>query len=137
NTDSKLVRAYDDAIERAQVDPDGHDADRQDGQTSSDEIEPDPNANWLAATLHQTGPDTELSELAGGDELRDREFPVPTALIQAGSQRLLVDQDTISDDESRRGGWIGTREGDRQNLGDVPSCLDQDAVAPDLEQEQR
>ncbi len=72
-------------------------------------------------------------KLAVGEELRDREFPVPPQDTGAISQRLVVDQETLSDETPRMGGAIGTMPGDRQPNGDINDIVDQRAVTPDLQ----
>lgn len=72
-------------------------------------------------------------KLAVGEELRDREFPVPPQDTGAISQRLVVDQETLSDGTPRMGGAVGTMPGDRQSDGDINDIVDQRAVTPDLQ----
>ena len=72
-------------------------------------------------------------KLAVGEELRDREFPVPPQDSGAESRRLLVDQDTLSHQETYPGGKVGTMPGDSQADGDINDIVDQRSVTPDME----
>jgi hypothetical protein len=140
NVDSKIAHVYDEAIARAQVDPNdanGTHASRAEVQGQLDVTAPNPDDLQAEGADPATSPATAESKLGPGEEIRDREFPVPPEMTGSGSGKLLVDQDTMSDDESRRGGRIGTQEGDIQRASDVPSIIDQDAVEPDLGQELR
>ncbi len=74
-------------------------------------------------------------KMAVGEELRDREFPVPPQESGAVSQRLVVDQETLSDEGPRMGGAVGTMPGDRQPNGDINDIVDQRSVTPDLQQQ--
>ena len=74
-------------------------------------------------------------KLAVGEELRDREFPVPPQESGAVSQRLVVDQETLSDEGPRPGGVVGTMPGDHQPNGDINDIVDQRSVTPDLPQQ--
>ena len=74
-------------------------------------------------------------KLAIGEELRDREFPVPPQKSGAASQKLVVDQETMHDGGPRPGGAIGTMPGDQQNVGTVGDIEDQAAKTPDLAQQ--
>lgn len=76
-------------------------------------------------------------KMAIGEELRDREFPVPPQKSGAASQRLVVDQETMPDEGPRPGGAVGTMPGDHQNVGGATDIIDQRAKTPDLIQQQR
>ena len=134
---SKIVRAYDEAIARAEIDPDNPPTDLAEMREQLDSREP--NRYEHRAGRAEVAFDLDVIESIPepGDDLRDREFPVSPEMAGSGSRKLLVDQDTIGDDESRCGGPIGTKAGDIQPGSDVPSILDQNALAPDLGQEQR
>ncbi len=73
--------------------------------------------------------------MAAGEELRDREVPVPPQESGASSQRLVVDQETMHDGGPGPGGAIGTMPGDHQNKGEVGDIEDQAAKTPDLAQQ--
>jgi hypothetical protein len=135
--DSKIAHAYDEAIARAQVDPNNLEPEQAElrGQpdvTTSKQHELRAEGADSVASIA-----TEEDSFGPSDDLRDREFPIPPATANSGSGKLLVDQDTMNDDESRRGGPIGTKQGDIQPRTEVPSVLDQDALMPDLASEQR
>ena len=74
-------------------------------------------------------------KMAIGEELRDREFPIPQGESGAASQKLVVDQETLHDGGTREGGVIGTVLGDRQNKGEVGDIEDQAAKTPDFAQQ--
>lgn len=74
-------------------------------------------------------------KMAVGEELRDREFPVPSQASGAASQKLVVDQETMHDGGPRQGGAIGTLPGDHQNRGEVGDIEDQSAKTPDFAQQ--
>ncbi len=74
-------------------------------------------------------------KMAVGEELRDREFPVPPQESGAASQKLVVDQETMHDGGPRQGGAIGTVAGDHQNKGEVGDIEDQAAKTPDFAQQ--
>ena len=138
--DSKIAHAYDEAIERAQkTDSEGaqhgEEADGPHELLPTDLHESDPGFGGFGA-IRETEPTTLESSLGPGEDLRDHDFPAPAGAMTGGSGKLLVNQNTLPEDESRRGGRPGTRPGDNPRLGIVPSILDQDAVAPDLAQEQ-
>ena len=76
-------------------------------------------------------------KMAIGEELRDREFPVPPQKSGTASQRLVVDQETMTDEGPRPGGAVGTMPGDHQNVGEETDIIDQRAKTPDLLQQQR
>ena len=74
-------------------------------------------------------------KMAVGEELRDREFPVPPQESGAASQKLVVDQETMHDGGPRQGGAVGTIPGDHQNKGEVGDIEDQAAKTPDFAQQ--
>ena len=74
-------------------------------------------------------------KMAVGEELRDREFPVPPQETVAAPQKLVVDQETMTDNGPREGGAIGAVSGDHQNKGVVGDIMDQGADTPDFAQQ--
>ena len=74
-------------------------------------------------------------KMAIGEELRDREFPVPPQETVSAPQKLVVDQETMTDNGPHEGGVIGAVSGDHQNKGVVGDIMDQSADTPDFAQQ--
>jgi hypothetical protein len=135
-SDSKIAHAYDEAIARAQVAPDERDGTHGSVRGGPATTTADPDALLASSGIIEATPATAESKLGPGEELRDREFPVPAEAAGTPSRKLVVNANSLPEDESRRGGRPGTIVGDVQPATVTPSIIDQDAVEPDLASEQ-
>ncbi len=79
---------------------------------------------------------TETSKMnQGGEELRDHDFPVPSAHQGEEAGKGVAPPSSSPDPdqgEIRSGGQHGTVAGDRQPYGETPAIMDQDKSTPDL-----
>jgi hypothetical protein len=148
---SKMSKAFDEALAHNTLPTDGREGERlnqgEDNALSSNNVNnPLTAANVSAAPFSPPAPgqpsassaENALStqsegKMAVGEEIRDREFPIPPQKSGAASPRLVVDQDTMSDEGSRPGEAVGTMPGDHQNVGEAPNIMDQHAQTPDQE----
>ena len=136
-THSKMSEAFDEALAQNATPTDGREGGplyRQGENATSSSAAP----GQASASPAEDALSTQAEgKMAVGEELRDREFPVPPQKSGAASQRLVVDQETMSDEGPRPGGAVGTMPGDHQNVGGATDIIDQRAKTPDLIQQQR
>jgi hypothetical protein len=138
---SKMSEAFDEALARNTLPMDGREGERldqgEDNALSSNNVN-----NPLTAANASASPSSPAEnalstqsegKMAVGEEIRDREFPIPPQKSGAASQRLVVDQNTMSDEGPRPGEAVGTMPGDHQNVGEAPNIMDQHAQTPDQE----
>ncbi len=151
----KMSEEYDQALQANALSTDGREGERvnqrmeaetmsgnmsantgkaQAGTTTVDAAAPAP-ASSSSEPAQQALSTQAEGKLAVGEELRDREFPVPPQKSGAASQKLVVDQETMHDGGPRQGGAIGTMPGDQQNVGTVGDIEDQAAKSPDFAQQ--
>ena len=136
-THSKMSEAFDEALAQNATPTDGRAGEplyRQGENVMSSPAAP----GQASASPAEDALSTQAEgKMAVGEELRDREFPVPPQKSGAASQRLVVDQETMSDEGPRPGGAVGTMPGDHQNVGGATDIIDQRAKTPDLVPQQR
>ncbi len=137
DTDRKVVRAYDEAIAHAQVDPNEPDNDRTRLEAGPALTTFDQKNTPAQELEHALGRGIPESDFGPGDEMRDREFPVPAATAGDGSRKTVTNPHVASSVGTSLSGQEGTRMGDKQPGTMIPSIIDPHDVAPDLIQEQR
>jgi hypothetical protein len=73
-----------------------------------------------------------VGTLAGGDDMRDHDFPTPPTPDLPAEECVTVDQGEMDPEQIFAGGLPGEVEGDTQPVGEVPTIMDQDEATPDF-----
>lgn len=129
---SVIARSYDAAMEQAQSSQAEKMALVRDGVLN----ETDGRSAHDAVQHQRRGAELEDDRMIVGEEIREREFPVPDRAAGAAFERLIVDEATVYSGGMRHGNEIGALPGDRASNGEVPTIVDPDGLAPNLHQEQ-